>query len=147
MDDPTWNMVEVRLMRTSTIVLALAVALALLLAGPVSAHEADGTEHTHDEGLYPGWGTLPLIGLAMLVYWALAIPTALLIYTDANERSLNGAKWARLILIPFVGLFALPAYQRAQRGHPRTDIHDPWADGDRIAESRRSLNEGPSGPG
>ena len=134
-------------MRTSMIVLALAVAMALLLAGPVYAHEGDGTEHTHDEGLYPGWGTLPIIGLAMFVYWALMIPTALLIYTDANERRLNGAKWARLVLIPFVGLIALPAYQRAQRGHPRTAIHDPWADGDRIAISRRSLNGGPSGPG
>ncbi len=140
-------MVEVILMRTQTIILALVVAIALLLAGPAYAHEGDGTEHTQDEGLYPGWGTLPLIGLAMFVYWALALPTALLIYTDAKERRLDGAKWALLILIPFVGLFALLAYQRAQRGHPRTDIHDPWADGDRIAISRRSLNEGPSGPG
>ena len=134
-------------MRPSILVLALAVATALLLAGPVSAHEGDGTDHTHEEGLYPGWGTLPLIGLAMFVYWALAIPMALLIYTDAKERRLNGAKWAYLIAIPFVGLFAIPAYMWAQRGHPRTDIHDPWAEGDRIAESRRSLSEGPLGPG
>ncbi len=125
-------------MRLSMLILALAVAAVLLLAGPVSAQE---------EGLYPGWGTLPLIGLAMFVYWALAIPAALLVYTDAKERRLNGAKWAYLIAIPFVGLFAIPVYLRARQGHPRTDIHDPWAEGDRIARSRRSLNEGPPGPG
>ena len=129
------------------LILTLAVAMALLLAGPVSAHEGDDTEHTQEEGLYPGWGTLPLMGLAMFVYWALAIPVALLIYTDANERRLKGAKWAYIILIPFAGLFAIPAYMWARRGHPRTDVYDPWAEGDRIAASRRSLNEGPLGPG
>ena len=133
-------------MRTLIIILTLAMVMALLLSGAVLAQEGEGIEDTQDEGLYPGWGTLPLIGLAMFVYWALAIPIALLIYTDAKERRMDGAKWARLIMIPFVGLFSMALYHRAQRDHPRVDIYDPWADGDRIADSRRSLNEGPIGP-
>jgi hypothetical protein len=139
-------MVEVRTMRTSTMILVLVLATTLLLAGPVSAHQGDGTEHSHEDGLYTGFGTLPLIGMAIFVYWALALPIALLIYTDASERRLNGARWAGILLVPFVGLFALAAYLMAQRGHPRVDIHDPWADGDRIVDSRRSLNGGPVGP-
>jgi hypothetical protein len=140
-------MVEVRTMRTLTIILALAAVTALLVAGPVAAHDVDGNEHSHEEGLYHGWSTLPLVGLTVFVYWGLAIPIALLIYTDANERRLKGTKWAYLLLVPFLGLFALLAYPRAIKGHPRTDIHDPWADGDLISESRKSLAECPPDSG
>jgi hypothetical protein len=134
-------MVEVRMMRTSTFAVVLAVFTVLFLAGYVSAHDMGDTEHTHDNGLYPGWGTLPLIGLAILVYWALAVPIALLIYTDAIERRVNGAMCARILLIQLLGLLALPAYLGARKAHLRVDIHDPWADGDRIELSRRSLNQ------
>jgi hypothetical protein len=136
-------MVEVIHLRTSSIAIALAVAMVLLLAGPVSGTHVDGADNNGDEGLYPGWGAVSLFGLAMFVYWAFAFPIALLVYTDAKERKLDGARWARILLIPFVGLFALPFYERAQRGYPRTDVYDPWADGDLIERSRRSLNGGP----
>jgi len=139
-------MVEVRKMRTPMIVLALVLATTLLLAAPVFAHQGDGTEHSHEDGLYTGFGTLSLIVMAIFVYWALAIPIALLVYTDAKERRLDGVKWASLLLIPFAGLFALPAYHMERRGHPRVDIFDPWAEGDRIADSRRSLRQDPLEP-
>ncbi len=117
----------------------LILAAILLLAGSVTADHEGVTEN--DQGVFHGWGTGPMIIVSIFVYWGLAIPIGLMVYTDANERRMDGKRWFMGTMVPFVGLGAVPLYVRARRGHPRLDVFDPWAEGDRMTDARRAENE------
>ena len=129
-----------------TLIFAVIGAI-LLVAGQAVADEEDGFDHMDGEdhmdlddfGLL--WGPWPLFGMGFMVYWFLAMPIGLLVYTDAKERRMNGANWLLVIMIPWFGLLAVFPYLVARRGRPRVDIHDPWAEGDRYVESMRSNSE------
>jgi hypothetical protein len=121
-------------MRNAILTTIMIMAAILLMAGSVAADHEDVTDE--DQGVFHGWGTGPMIIVAIFVYWALAIPIALMVYTDANERRIDGMRWFWGTMVPFVGLAAIPFYVRARRGHPRVDIYDPWADGDRLADKK-----------
>ena len=118
----------------------------LLLAGSAVADEEDEFDHMDSGNMDMDdfmllWGPWPFFAMGFLVYWFLAMPIGLLIYTDAKERRMNGANWLLVIMIPWFGLLAVFAYLVARRGRPRVDIHDPWAEGDRYMESMRSNSE------
>ena len=100
-----------------------------------------GDDHMEMDDLMLLWGPWPYFGMGFLVYWFLAIPIGLLVYTDANERRMNGALWLLVIMIPWIGLLAVFAYLMARHDRQRVDIHDPWAEGDRYMESMRSSGE------
>ena len=121
-------------MRHARLTIYLILATILLLAGSVAADHEDVTDE--EQGVFHGWGTGPMIIVAIFVYWALAIPIGLLVLTDANERRLDGNRWFMWTMVPFVGLAAVPLYVRARRGHPRVDVFDPWAEGDRLEAAR-----------
>ena len=122
----------------------------LILAGQAVALEEDEFDHMGDDDhmdmdeddLMLLWGPWPYFGMGFMVYWFFAIPIGLLVYTDAKERRMNGRSWLLVIMIPWVGLFAIFAYLMARHDRPRVDIHDPWAEGDRYMESMRSRGEG-----
>ncbi len=126
-------------MRLSKLTLLLILATVLVLAGQVTADHEDATDE--DEGVFHGWGAGPMFVVSIFVYWALAIPIALLVYTDATERKMNGTRWFWLIMVPFVGVISVLAYVQARRTHPRVDVFDPWAEGDRAMELRKARGE------
>lgn len=121
-------------MRNVKLTTIMIFAALLLTAGAVAADHEDVTDES--QGVFHGWGTGPMIIVSIFVYWALAIPIGLLVYTDANERRLDGMRWFWGTMVPFVGLAAIPLYVRARRGHPRVDIFDPWAEGDLLADAK-----------
>jgi len=121
-------------MQQARLTIYLILATIVLVAGSVAADHEDVTEE--DQGLFPGWGTGPIVIVSFLAYWAMAIPLGLMVYTDANERRMNGKHWFMGTMVPFAGLLVVPLYVRARRGHPRVDVFDPWADGDRVMDAR-----------
>ena len=126
-------------MRQARLTVYLVLATIALMAGYVAADHEDVTEE--DQGVFPGWGTGPIVIASILAYWAMAIPIGLMVYTDANERLMDGKRWFTGTMVPFVGLGVVPLYVRARRGHPRVDVFDPWAEGDRLMDARLAENE------
>jgi len=130
-------------MRRTALILALALGTLLLLAGGAMADTADGDGHMGDYGdmgssdLTLLFGPWPYFAMGFMVYWFLSLPIALLVYTDAVDRRMNGLAWLFAIAVPWVGLLVVPVYMVARRGHPRVVAHDPWAAGDRFADSAR----------
>ena len=121
-------------MRHVRLTIYLILATIVLLAGSVAADHEDVTEV--DQGVFHGWGTGPMIIVTIFVYWALALPIGLMVYTDANERRMDAKRWLMGTMVPLVGLGAVPLYVRARRGHPRVDVFDPWEEGDQLMEAR-----------
>lgn len=121
-------------MLNAKLTIIMIFAALLLMVGSVAADHEDVTDE--NQGVFHGWGTGPMIIVSIFIYWALAIPIGLLVYTDANERRLDGSRWFWWTMVPFVGLAAIPLYVRARRGHPRVDIFDPWAEGDRLEAAK-----------
>jgi hypothetical protein len=90
------------------------VILIMMASGTTMAHEDEDDDHMHDDDhMWGGWN-MPGAGFMIYGYWILAMPIALLAYVDAVRKDMNGAMWAVLILIPWVGILAMAAYVGAR---------------------------------
>ena len=134
------NRGKVLKMRQNVISMGAVILTVLAFTGMAAADHADDTNQ--EDGVFHGWGTGPLLIVSIFIYWALAIPIGLLVYTDAKERRMDARRWLLLTMIPFVGVLTVVPYVYARRDHPRTDVYDPWAEGDRALEIRQARGEG-----
>jgi hypothetical protein len=130
-----------------TLIIAIIGAL-LIVANQAVADDVDGYDHMNGDDhmdvddLALLFGPWPLFGMGFMVYWFLAIPIGLLVFSDAKERRMKGGIWLFFILIPWIGLLAVIPYLMVSHGRPRIDIHDPWTKGDRYMERMRSSRDG-----
>lgn len=134
-------------MRHSMKLVIAVVGTLLVTAGPVLADTGggtdhmDGLDHSDNDDYNLLFGPWPFFAMGFVVYWIIAIPIGLLVYTDAQERRLNGKVWLLIIMVPWMGLLAVLAYHMARQGYPRVDVHDPYVEGDLLHDSMLANQE------
>ena len=66
-----------------------------------------------DDGMWwnhMNWPWSFFMGFWGILYWGLMLVAGVLVYQDAEKRSMNGILWFILIIIPWIGIISLLVY-------------------------------------